>query len=337
MKSTLMVTPSQCLKLRFNKSVCDLCLKACAHRAIDISDTLRVDRKLCKECMLCAAVCPTFALEVDLEKFYTLLSRLKRVESPVLGCFKSEVKAHERTFCLGFLSEELLIALSVFLDKELVLNLTLCKDCENSFIVENLKNFKEKVEKKLGEELLKVKLVEEKEELNFEEVNYDRRKFISEFAWYTKEVAREVNETLNEDERKIPFYEKHLPVKREVLNQVVTYLASKEGNVELIDAIFKNYYFDAKVNDRCNLCFACVGGCPSGALSENEIEEIDFGDPTGESFSDELLFNSSLCSGCRLCESFCRMKAISVSQGYSGKNPFKAICINKNKVLSEGY
>ncbi len=52
--------------------------------------------------------------------------------------------------------------------------------------------------------------------------------------------------------------------------------------------------------------------CPTGALKSAEEEPDTM-----------LFFNSSLCTGCGLCESFCRNNTIRMKKGFSGVLPFQ--------------
>ena len=61
------------------------------------------------------------------------------------------------------------------------------------------------------------------------------------------------------------------------------------------------------VSGSCNLCPLCTGICPTGAI------RVDRSDG-----HKELTFDTTLCSGCGLCVSFCKRKALSLENPASG-------------------
>ena len=143
-ESTVATDRSRCIRMRFDKSTCSICVDSCRTKAIVIDNGIAVDARKSTECMMCVSECPAgcfIAADVD---FFILLSRLRKAQNSVpnlvLGCKQArDTEDHEKTSCLGFLSEEHIIVLTGHLDKPLSLNLTACGGCRNSFIVETLK------------------------------------------------------------------------------------------------------------------------------------------------------------------------------------------------------
>ncbi|TBV79861.1 MAG: hypothetical protein EYX74_06350 [Desulfobulbaceae bacterium] len=88
-----------------------------------------------------------------------------------------------------------------------------------------------------------------------------------------------------------------------VLRQALTKAAPERRG------LLPGLFYVLAVNDKCNLCGACAGVCPTGALS-NEWRD------GGE----KLWFNWAACSGCGLCCEFCPQKAISLRRGRSVEN-----------------
>jgi ferredoxin len=247
------------------------------------------------------------------EDFFVLLSKLRKTQNSVphlvLGCKQArDTEAHEKTCCLGFLSEEHLIALAAYLDKPLSLNLTACGGCGNSFIVDTLKERIESARTKtsldVGNSIL---LAEKKADLVFEDVALDRRGFFQALKTMT---FTQVAGLLDKNDAEIPasYTAKRLPLKRDILNTVLRKVA--RGNA--VADILHNYAFTVKAGPSCNHCFACIGMCPTGALKIKKDTE-----------GAGLLFNSSLCNGCALCRDFCPAQAVSVSPGFFGSNFFE--------------
>ena len=163
----------------------------------------------------------------------------------MLGCKKaSGTEAHEKTGCLGFLSEEHLIALTEYLNKPLYLNLTACGACRNSFIVEKLKERIQSARTKtffdIGKRIL---LAEKKEDLVFEDVSLDRRGFFQALKTMGfTQVAGLIEK--NDAEISVSYTAKKLPLKRTILNAVVRKLADSNAAADLL----RNYAFTVKTD-----------------------------------------------------------------------------------------
>ncbi|MCL4477128.1 MAG: hypothetical protein M1508_13045 [Nitrospirae bacterium] len=303
---------SRCLRMRFNRNLCSGCTSMCRSGAITIDEDVHILADNCSECMLCVSACPSDSFEIRGSDFYSLLGRLRKIQSsvrtPVLGCnIRTDAACHGKTFCFGFLSEEHVIALSVFMGDTLQIDMTGCADCRNGFIVDVLKKRIERVETKTSLRLSdRIKLVHSKADLDFQEIAYDRRGFFKALKNLTFMQAAGLFDNDDSGEEMRSYSLKKLPFKRELLNRALKVLPEEAGR-----GLVRNYYYTVGVTENCNNCFACIGMCPAGAL---KIEE------TGE--GRELFFSSSLCNGCGLCQDFCMTKSVRIEKGFSGDNPF---------------
>jgi NAD-dependent dihydropyrimidine dehydrogenase PreA subunit len=235
--------------------------------------------------------------------FYSVIGELRKIQAPVLGCnVRSGLAAHERTACLGFLSEEHLIGLLSFVQKPLQMNLTGCKNCSNGFIVDVLRERLRSLARKISSNVFeRLRIVENEADLHYEDISCDRRGF---FKVMKDRTVRKTVGLLDNTKRKdhtLSYSDKALPHRKELLNRSLSVLPQ-----DMRKGVLEHYYYDIKVDETCNDCFACVGMCPTGALKSAEEES----DTT-------LLFNSSLCSGCGLCESFCKSNSIRLTRGFS--------------------
>ena len=308
---------SRCVRMRFSRNTCSYCTATCAAAAISFDGGIMIDGAKCTGCMLCVSECPSGCLSAVDEDFAVLLSKVRKAQDSVPACVVScksarNTSAHVKTCCLGFLSEEHLIALTECLDKSLSLNLTACGTCRNSSIVEKLKDRVQSVQTKtsldVGHKLL---LTEKTADLAFEEVSLDRRGF---FQALKKATFTQVAGLLDEHDagKSLSYSVKSAPLKRDLLNRVIRKLSDGKAAA----AIISNYAFTVKAGPSCTTCSACVGMCPTGALKVKK-------DADGA----VLLFNSSLCNGCALCKDFCPTEAVTVTKGYAGKSFFEhGIC-----------
>jgi ferredoxin len=301
---TVKVIPSRCLRMRFNKSTCSTCLECCPGEAITLEGGLAVKEDSCTGCMLCASDCPSDALQAEAFSLLGAVAALKKVRSPVLGCsVAGNTPAHERAPCLGLLSEEHLIALAILIDAPIQLNLTGCAGCVNGPIVAVLRERAKSVAQMTTVDTGKVILVEKEKDLSFDDIHYDRRGFFRAFRNLSIRGTSAVIGGLSDNKPTVSFAQKTLPIKRMLLNSV---LSSGAGEVHR-KAILLHYYYDLSVDETCNLCFACAGACPSGAITMER-------DRPG----DGVMFNPSLCSGCGLCAGFCMLGSITINKGFKG-------------------
>lgn len=303
---------SRCLRMRFNKNNCNKCMELCKSKAIIMAEGIDIRRDACSECMLCVSECPSGCFGIKRMDFYSLMARLKRAGSfglvPVLGCKeRPDLKAHVRTFCFGFLSEEHILALFVYLNEGLQINLAGCIDCRNGFIGDTLKKRIKAIDEKTSTNVAdKIILVENLSDLKYHDISYDRREFFRVLRNRTFLQASELLENSSPDCITVGYSVKKLPFRRELLNKVF-----KSFHDETRNSLLASYYYSAYFNESCNNCFACVGMCPTGALKIGTKEA-----------GSKLIFNSSLCSGCGLCEGFCMNNAILIKKGFRGHNPF---------------
>jgi len=306
------IDQSRCLRMRFNKNSCNKCIEYCHANAIMIGEGVSIDRETCSECMLCISECLSGCFEIKGLDFYSLIGSLRKiqfsVQAPVLGCnVRTDILSHERTLCLGFLSEEHLIALSVFLDAPLQINLTGCSECRNGFIVQSLKERIKSINEKTSLDVAdRLRLVDDKADLKYQEISYDRRGFFRAVKNFTSLRATELFSSEKTDETQA-YSTKKLPFRKGLLNRVFSVVSDKNQR-----EILNGYYYTVTVDENCDNCFACVGMCPTGALKIETVEH-----------DRELFFNSSLCNGCGLCEDFCMNRSIFIKEGFFRDNPFE--------------
>ena len=308
--STICINKSRCLRIRFNKNECNRCAGICPSGSITLdAGSVELKSSECSECMLCVSECPSSCFEIDSIDFFEVLTKLSDLPSPVLGCNqKPALKTNVRTPCLGFLSEEHLISLSFLIKKPLQINLTECKKCKNGFIVNSLtkrlENLKNNITGSISE---KIRLVENKTDLDYRERVYSRRDLFKGIGVYSARETTSLFKNSGSDDITQAYSDKVVPFKKTLLNKTLSVLSG-----DLKKRMLENYYYDLHIDGNCNGCSACVGICPTGALISDNRET-----------SQRLLFISARCSGCGLCAGFCRVNAVEIKTGFMGDDPFK--------------
>lgn len=102
-----------CTRYRFRYSECRSCADACPHSAVTLSDEgISISEADCRNCALCAAVCPTEALTAGNLPRIDLLKRAAGEKCVTLACAPSETEGDEIVPCLGALDAAMLATLS---------------------------------------------------------------------------------------------------------------------------------------------------------------------------------------------------------------------------------
>jgi len=269
--------------------------------------------------MLCVSSCPSDCFEINGFDFYSLIGKLRKIQSsvgpPVLGCRDHpQTHSHVTTFCFGFFSEEHIIALSVFMNKYLQIDVSECADCRNSFIIDALDKRIRNVETKTSIGAVdKIRLIKNKTDLVFKAVSYDRRGFFKAIKDLTRKQTAGIFGDEDHGEERKAYSAKTVPFKRGLLNRVL-----ESSPEETRKVLLSNYYYTVDAADTCDHCFACIGMCPTGALKiEMKGDDRD------------LVFSASLCNGCGLCDSFCPKDSIALVKGFSGDNPVDFSSVRK--------
>lgn len=305
-KTALRFEQRSCLRSRFNKNDCRVCLNECQAGALELDyRTLSFDSEKCTGCMRCEAVCPNDAFSADLDML-KLLKNIQALKMVVLSCRKKEQSApHQRIYCIGAFSDSLLAAMNSLGNGKIFLDTTECKSCINGHCLEKIKLSLDRlrVKKSTSDKTLRIILVPD--ETPFPEVDskISRRFFlkgtgraITEFGIETISKTIQNNDTQKQGSTKGP-------TKNSVMLQFAFDKTADEEEKENL----KSFFYNVQADEKCNLCPVCSGMCPTGAL-----KRISDG---GEK---HLVFKSSDCSGCGLCRDFCKKQALSINRGFVG-------------------
>ena len=295
-RDDLNVDASRCLKMRFCDSSCQHCIDICPHNAVSVDGYLVVDPEKCRGCLLCTTVCPSGALEQG-SNFQECLTKLARVPAPILGCLMTAESAHGTISCLGGLSEEHLLALYHSLAGTLTINLSQCKECPNSRIVEYLIERSDAlVAARLSYGSCRLVLTETADTIHFQDELVDRRSFFKSFGKvFIKSAETVLSAKSNKAELQPAYAEKRIPGRKKLLNQTRGKLPEVlQGHLEK--------HFDSYVsfNESCFTCQGCVAICPTGALQTSSVEQAP-------------IFERLGCTGCGLCAEFCLEQSLLIT------------------------
>ncbi|OQX16705.1 MAG: hypothetical protein BWK76_11265 [Desulfobulbaceae bacterium A2] len=311
--------PRRCLRNRFRGSSCELCRRECPAGALTlVPGAVVIDQAKCMGCLACAAVCPAHALELRDQRLADAMSRLLQQPGLVVACCcEKSVRTGEEIIlpCLGALSVEHLAAFAT-LGRGLHLHLEHCHDCRAAAVPEILERRLAELHTRLGPagEGLAIRLLRRaapspcggtgEDDVSAETASPSagsRRAFFRAFREVSRHAVQESWSILSEDQaaERSTSREKEAIPRSQVLRQVLDRVGA--GQQRALFPLFHNL----TVADTCNLCGACAGMCPTGALQVDRQEE---GTKT-------LRFHWAACSGCGLCQEFCRPRSIQLSPG----------------------
>lgn len=301
---------ARCLRRRFIRSGCELCQRECPVPAIQVGPgEVRLAEQHCTGCLACAAVCPTEALVSRDERWQKIWQQIRAGElgkPPVLGCERALRTGKELLLpCLGLLGRQQLAVLAL-LTGSLVLQLYPCRQCHSPWVAELVRQrLDELLASWRGQWVPTIELSFEPVPVTAEQDDKaaatqapGRREFFRAFKTVSTQAAVETWWALrDEPDRQEEQWasNKHLPAGLSLLAKAWECLAAEQRQL-LLPLLTM-----LEIGAACTMCRACVGLCPSGAISSKEEE--------GES---RLWFAWAKCSGCGLCREFCPARAVTL-------------------------
>lgn len=325
------VDSNKCLKVRSVISSCQACMDVCPANSIQIKqDSLELE-DTCLACGLCTAVCPTNALKWNdppLIQLYNQLTRMLEKEQIVYVACSTSFQ-HNRNVnvmevpCFGMLPTEFWVSLGKYASYLRILHdsnhCTTCKipNGENLFM-EQL----QKAERLLEISFQIVSTIHEESENDVEEIDHNRRRFLSSIFEEVKETntiavkeALEVNKTLSPFEKFDRYYQQQNEVeaiadevneiKETVVHQLLSDAVTHTDKRELLLNTFKKSdklqaemnFLMPEINENCTRCGACSFLCPTDALYAD---------------GKDIILGTSKCVSCQLCVEICYEKHISL-------------------------
>jgi formate hydrogenlyase subunit 6/NADH:ubiquinone oxidoreductase subunit I len=328
------VYPQQCSKLRHRRSSCTLCADFCPVQAITWGESLQVDPDRCIGCGLCAAVCPTGALEAQAPTNLELLAQVQALLKPgtaiAFACqrhLETRNGDGERLIavnCLGRLDESILAG-TVCLGAEAVWLIdAACQDCPYAVGQAVAAQGVQRANKLLqvfgvtphvfiGPHLPDGLSTVDRPRGTGETLS--RRAFFSMLAHRTSgAAAMAATATLGSIYDRGPEVQSEeakgtkkgdlpvrLPLKRQILLSALKGIRKPAvAEFEADGGPWTQFGFE----EACTGCQMCAFFCPTGALSK--IEE---GGKAG------VAFRISFCTNCRLCQDICYKEAVQLAPG----------------------
>ena len=292
----------RCLRKRLNSFACRSCVDSCAAGAITLRGrAIDFEPGACTGCMLCTTACPNDAFTFSGFDAGSPGFLKAAAELTVISCPRQERLHQEerRIPCLGGITVEHLLALALEPTGRAVtaLNVSSCTTCENSRGVKRFLHRLARLEEEAGS-LFKRKciVITEKKELNPLLEPSVRRLFLTSLKDTLLTTIGSPFSFSFDSPPQAERTSRRIPVRVRLKKKLLERLEPEQR--ESLSALL-DHRLD--VSGACNLCPLCTGICPTGAIRVVRI--------AGHK---ELTFDTTLCSGCGLCVSFCKKKALSL-------------------------
>lgn len=295
-ETAVTVDRSRCVRHRCTTNRCTKCMDICPMDTISWGQGgLHIDTGACTQCLACLSVCPSAALSYPGLSLPRLLSDLADHPLPVLGCNgQPDTDAHVRLSCLGYLANpEVMVLFALVFPDGLHVNLTACGGCSNGHILDSVVATHSRLKDLVP--CHAVKLIQNREELEFQAPSLSRRQFFLLFRESSASAAAVIVGRLQDGAEQQPYGNKRVPATRALLLKAIE-ASSVEKSRVIRDQLFGKISFTPD----CTRSKRCVGVCPTGA--------IQFSDADGKL----PIFDQTLCISCYACQSFCRNRGVLV-------------------------
>lgn len=289
----------RCLRGRLNTCDCRLCLDVCPAGALSLIERrIHIDHDKCTACMCCCAVCPNDALDGGYD-IAALLAEILSRQQVFIPCIRNRENRRDEVAvpCLGIFSKESLLALGRSGCDRITFNTSECQDCRNHHAAVRLRASLEHLSH-IGTTVFSTRLIIDEVQTRAVETETDnRRSYLSNLVekfsqaasvGLTSERPRKPKERING---------RRVPTKVRILESVIN-----DADPEELEGLENLCSHRLAINDGCTLCPRCTAICPTGALKLHRSK------PKGQ-----LRFIAVHCSGCGLCVSFCKTRALSLS------------------------
>ncbi|MBU0485682.1 MAG: 4Fe-4S dicluster domain-containing protein [Proteobacteria bacterium] len=295
----------RCLRARLRSHGCERCLAVCPRQALTLDNNrIALVEERCTGCHACVSVCPgnAFVGDFDLLSLLSVVSADAGDDEVVLGCGRSPYHPNlSRLPCLGLLGESVLAGLHCLAKQEILLDIRSCDACENRQALDFLRQMIQGVADKAAPGCLRLRLAGAEEFAGIDTDN-SRRSFLKLTKTSLLGLGRRTAEMLPEpgsaQDEGVGMEKAATPVSWFLCRAV----ALLPGGAEAEQGLLREYHYKLTVGESCDLCPACTGMCPTGALKRRRDEEG----------GRHLEFSSWQCRGCGLCVEFCKKKALTL-------------------------
>lgn len=302
------LVPSRCLRSRLHICDCRRCLDVCAAEALVlVGRQIELDSDKCTACMSCAAVCPNDALTGE-HDLLSLLDAIVAGPRPVVACSRGMARSRAGLTvpCMGIFPEEALLALGHSGLASIAFAMDECQTCTNNHAAVRFVEMVERLHNRVGR--LPTRL--DVEGVGDREAGSDpdgRRAYLSHCLTGIAQLPglrQNSGKSGGVAEAGQRSGGKRVPAKVRIVERLLH--SADAGERERLRA---SACHRLVIDERCTLCRRCSAICPTGALTFRRSEA-----------GDQVVFSPTRCSGCGLCQSFCKEEALQLYPPYRGED-----------------
>jgi len=304
------VSPNFCKRVRFRKSDCQRCLEICPENAILLTPGPSI-RGGCSGCCLCQRACPTEVFQSELQTDGSLLNHVRSLPDKrtiSIRCHRTEDPSGHfiPVFCLGSISENILLGLALSGFAEIQCIKGICSRCRFAE-AEALLNRSIMTTRVLLENLglgdFPVRLMEKPKK---GQSILTRREIFSRISSEAKNRAVPFLRQWSDPSRDHSQREKDkwIPLRRRLLRSLLKQRGW--GNSTMAQHGPEFPWGRIRIDEKnCSACGTCTALCPTGAISK-KFENNHF----------SFYFNGSLCTNCLLCREACPVNALDFEEEF---------------------
>lgn len=314
-------TQDRCLRRRLNRCECVDCLDVCPAECLSIrGNQVNFSQATCTGCMACTSACPNDAFTVP---GFNLEGPLGvQPDRELMVTCSRQPQSHPNEYvipCVGGLTTEVLLALGITRTAPTLINVSGCRNCENSSVAAAVTELLTKLQERFPE--LFVSRIEPIAELRPKSATEagNRRYFLSGIK---QNVISTVAARLNSMSPAEEDCRKNRRPATVRVGLVLKLLDLTDGPQRAIIQSLCVYHLE--VNETCTQCPLCKGICPTGALTIERDDQVK-----------RLRTDPTLCSGCGLCVTFCKRDALQLTPPPQSKR-LPTITKRSAKLATEG-
>lgn len=296
----------RCLRVRHHLAECAACREACPREAIALAPGPAIDAGRCDGCGVCAAVCPTGALELRALSPAALLAETggSRVE---FSCRHSSVARGAQVPCLGFLDAGTLLAAAAS-GADVALEAGPCAHCPGRRGLEAAERAAAAANAVLAALGYEPRVAFRRRDAYVAALGVSRRGLFG----FVRQKAREHLDADPEAPATPVAKGKAIrgalrPLRRSLLVQAIGRLRTGQARPDAQPPAGGALpFFDLALSAACDNCGMCLTFCPTAALRA----ERGRGRAT-------FVFSPDLCLGCAVCVAVCPRRAVSLARATS--------------------
>lgn len=296
--SPVVIKSQHCLRKRLRGFKCTACVDNCINGALFVeNEKINLRQDMCTGCGKCVSFCPAEVFSFSGYDLATMISEIRASDSPFISCYRQKQQPGSSLVpCLGVISPEVLLVISLSESKNIYLQTAGCTTCKNCHVIESLHQTLKRFNQLL-EQWIKARftILTQGAELP-NTLPHNRRAFLKDLTNRLFNIVHNRIKVHSPDQTLAAPGHRKTPFKTLLLRDLL--IKSDPHQAEKLTSQCTPII---SINTNCTLCPQCTGMCPTGSI---RLEQRDR--------SKRLTHNQTLCTGCGLCAAFCKENALTI-------------------------